>query len=145
MDLDVLRADQSLPAPTLARQAALRSGAHMFTAAHARFDSSLSGLCEDCRVPDTPEHRVCHCPRYQAARSRFPWLSARWSQLPACITHHLLVPENPFLASVRSYLVGLPGPLDFVQSCPPSVSGRQHLFTDGAGLYQGTTCVHGQW
>ena len=78
IDLDVLRADHHLPAPTLARQAALRSGAHMFTAAHARFDSSLSGLCEVCRVPDTPEHRVCHCPRYQTARSRFPWLSGRW-------------------------------------------------------------------
>ena len=41
IDQDVLQTDrQRLTAPTAARQAALQSGAHRFSAAHARFDSS---------------------------------------------------------------------------------------------------------
>ena len=131
LDPSLLQADVSgLSSLDAARYAAIRSGAFLFDHQQSRFDLAKTGNCELCDVPDDAEHRVCHCPKYQAAREPHAWVCAKWHVLPTCFTHHLLPPDNPYLPSLRRLLVGLPD-LSGVFACPGFGSGWQHLFTDG--------------
>ena len=135
LDACVLRHDAGcLSALDAARRAALQSGTFMFESAHARFDLTKSGLRPHCQLPDTREHRVCYCPRFAAARAPHQATCDRWSTLPVCLTHHLLVPANPHSRELRSLLHALPAAEECVFSTE-TVLGRQHLFTDGSGLY----------
>ena len=139
IDLNVVRADQSRLTPLqLSRQSALQAGALMFGHAKAKFDLSESGFCEICHEPDTKEHRVCHCPMFAQARRKAAWICDRWTSLPPCLTHHLLVPANAFGPALRAALSGLPAPYSLIWSTRV-LGDRQHLFTDGAGLFQGHT------
>ena len=138
LDVMLLQADAHRLSPVdLARVSALRSGAFVFGACHAKFDLTKSGLCVHCHVPDDHEHRVCHCPVYSAERAPFSWVCEIWHSLPKCLSHHLLPPENPFLTEIRACLQGL---ADWTcayasLSCSEDV---QHLFTDGS-------CIFADW
>ena len=117
----------------LAQLNALRSGAFLFDAAHSRYDVTLTGFCPDCNVEDTHEHRVCHCPRFQAERAGAEWVCQKWSALPVCTTHHLLAPASPFIPIVRQCLLECPDLSGNFASSDTS-PGIQHLFTDGSCL-----------
>ena len=136
IDLSLLRQDAgTLSSLDTARLSALRSGAFIFDHAHAKFDLSKTGLCACCAVPDTREHRVCHCPLYADVRAPFAWVCDEWHQLPPCLTHHLLPPVNPHLKALHSRLNALPDLSDaFVSTA--ATHGKQHLFTDGSCLMQ---------
>ena len=113
-----------------ARQAALQSGAFIFPAQHAKFDSSQSGLCPVCQVVDDHRHRVCDCPKFASARLGFPGVAEVWDSLPSSFTHHLLAPADPALAQLRGALHELPDTSGSFWSVCDSQE-RQHLFTDG--------------
>ena len=139
MDVNILRADNHRLGPLdQARQAALQSGAFLFEASQARFDTSKTGLCPQCAVPDDHFHRICHCPRFSQERASHDWVCAEWDRLPTSLTHHLLPPANPHGPALRRMLAALPSGLGVFLS-RDSVPGRQHLFTDGAGHNVGHT------
>ena len=132
IDPSLLQADVAgLSALDAARLAAVRSGAFLFDHMQSRFDLTKTGICEHCGVEDDPEHRVCHCPKFQEARSPHEWVCPRWHSLPKCMTHHLLPPDNPHLPAVRRLLQGL-GDFSGVFACSGFGTGWQHLFTDGS-------------
>ena len=123
-----------LSALDLGRVAAIQSGAFLFGQHHAKFDMSKSGLCSVCHVPDTVEHRICHCSQYAAARSEHAWVVDLWPALPLCMSHHLLPPRNPFLSDVAAHLHALPDSTASFHSLHVT-SGRQNLFSDGSCLW----------
>ncbi|CAE7562454.1 unnamed protein product [Symbiodinium microadriaticum] len=109
IDLSLIRADNNRLSPLdLARVSALRSGAFMFGACHAKYDASKDGLCPLCRVPDDHEHRVCKCPRFKDARGPYTWVCELWPTLPSCLRVHLLPPRNPHLPNLRHGLASVP-------------------------------------
>ena len=114
-----------------ARLYAIRCGAFLFGACHARYDCSQDGLCQRCRVPDTHKHRVCECPLFEAARAPHQSVCNRWDQLPTCLSHHLLPPANPHLAAFHACLLALPDQSGSFASLARS-DETQHLFCDGA-------------
>ena len=109
----------------------LQSGAFLFGHAHSKFDVMQSGLCAHCGVPDTHKHRVCECGCYAAARAPHQWACDQWDSLPSCLTHHLLVPANPFAPAFRATLHHQPD-LTACFASRPLTADRQHLFTDGS-------------
>ena len=135
LDRSLLHADMSRLGPLdQSRVAALRSGAFMFDACHARYDNSLDGLCHRCRVLDDHEHRARHCPRFAAAREPFQWVCDAWHALPCCLTHHLLPPSNPYLVKLRSCLLAQPDhSAQFASTA--CTGGSQHLFCDGSCFF----------
>ena len=135
IDRALLRhSEKGLPPLQLARLNALRSGAFLFDDAHSKFDLSLTGLCVQCGVADTPEHRICWCPRFQQARIGVEWVCQLWPELPSCTTHHLLAPSSPHVPLIQKGLQELP---DLSGNFASSVccAGFQHLFTDGSCIY----------
>ena len=114
-----------------ARLAALQSGAFITSKSHSKYDLTQSGKCELCVVDDTVEHRVCHCPRFEAARQPDSWVCDLWPTLPTCLTHHLLVAESPLLVQLRAALHALPSMVTKFGSVA-STTACQHLFTDGS-------------
>ena len=132
LDVALLSADASQHTPLdLARLCAIRSGAFLFGAQHAKYDLSQSGLCVMCHEPDTVEHRVCHCPCFASQRRQHIWVCQEWPSLPVSLRHHLLPARNPHLAQLRAELHALPDHTAVFYSGPTTRS-VQHLFTDGA-------------
>ena len=132
LDMGLLRADHArLSALDSARLCALRSGAFTCASQQAKFDLTKDGNCTVCGVPDTPEHQICHCPRFSSLRAPFQWVCDRWHDLPRCFTHHLLPPANPFLPALRRALQDL-GDCSGIFQTAPSAGTAQHLFTDGS-------------
>ena len=137
MEPALCRLDQQrLSALDKARLSAIQSGAFLFEAKHSRFDSTKTGLCPVCAVPDTVEHRLCTCSRYAAQHSTCRWALDLWQFLPVCLTHHLLSPTCPLYLELRRYLYGLSVP-DGFRAVPVDSSACQHLFTDGSGFSSG--------
>ena len=138
IDLSLIRADNNRLSPLdLARVSALRSGAFMFGACHAKYDASKDGLCPLCRVPDDHEHRVCKCPRFKDARGPYTWVCELWPTLPSCLRVHLLPPRNPHLPNLRHGLASVPDrSADFASL--KHTAGPQHLFSDGSCIL--STC-----
>ncbi|CAE7506880.1 aquIMA [Symbiodinium sp. CCMP2456] len=134
IDLSLLEADTGrFSALNQARLAALRSGAFMFGTSLSKFDATNDGLCPSCGIPDTPEHRVCHCPRFAAARCPYSWVCAEWPNLPECLRTHLLPPSNPHLPALHTQLSQLPDrSAQFASS--RCTDGPQHVFCDGSCL-----------
>ncbi|CAE7294281.1 unnamed protein product [Symbiodinium sp. CCMP2592] len=128
------RSEKGLTPLRLAQLNALRSGAFLFDAAHSKYDVTLTGFCALCQVEDTPEHRVCHCPRFCEARTGVEWVCQMWNDLPVCTTHHLLAPASPFLPEVRQCLLECPD-LSGNFASTATGPGIQHLFTDGSCIY----------
>ena len=122
-----------LSALDLGRVAAIQSGAFLLGHHHAKFDLSKSRLSSVCNVPDTIEHRICHCAQYAAARVEHAWVVDLWHALPLCLSHHLLPPRNPFLGEVAAYLYTLPDSTACFHSLHVT-SGRQNLFSDRSCL-----------
>ena len=115
----------------LSRLRALQSGAFLFRAEHAVHDRSLDGHCPTCLVPDTREHRICVCPRYNDCRKPDVNYAELWQQSPACLRCHLLPPANPHLDVLRAHLHALPDCSGAFASRQYG-DGRQHIFTDGS-------------
>ena len=113
------------------RLGSVRAGAFLFGAQHCKYDLTQDGLCEACGVPDTVQHRVCHCPCYTASRGDHAWVCEHWDRLPLALTHHLLPPANPHLPGLRRLLHDLDDSTGCFH-CAPSAHAMQHLFTDGA-------------
>ena len=122
---------QKLSALDMTRVHALQSGAFHTPASQAKFDNSQSGRCSLCHVADNVQHRVCQCPRFLDARQGSEWVVDTWSEMPTCLSHHLLPPAVPEVALVRTQLHGL---ADDTASfaCVPGTPEVHHLFTDGA-------------
>ena len=136
IDPSLLRQDVGgLTALDNARLSALRSGAFLFDAEHAKYDCTKTGLCPRCAVPDTRQHRVCECPDYGDIRAPRLWICQRWPHLPPCLTHHLLPPANPHLVQFRRLLNDLPDLSGSFFSTRVDL-GKQHLFTDGSCMMQ---------
>ena len=132
LDPALLRADIRAHSPLDAsRVAALRSGAFIFGAEQSRFDQSQTGLCPRCSQPDTAEHRVRFCPRFQSVRAQHQWVCDLWPSLPMALTHHLLPCANPALSELHMLLHSLED-LSGVFFCSGSGDAWFHLFTDGA-------------
>ncbi|CAE7233097.1 unnamed protein product, partial [Symbiodinium necroappetens] len=135
IDRALLRhSERGLPPLQLARLNALRSGAFLFDDAHSKFDLSITGMCVQCGVADTPEHRVCWCPRFQQARTGVEWVCRLWPDLPSCTTHHLLAPSSPHVPLIRKCLQATPD-LSGNFASSTCCAGFQHLFTDGSCIY----------
>ena len=127
IDPGLAQLDQNRLSPTdAARVAALQSGALMFGEAQARFDLTQSGLCPQCQVPDSKEHRVLHCPLFQEARAGHACVLARWDSLPPCLKLHLLPPVNTAAVELRALLHQSPDCSQHFLSEP--TDGVQHLF-----------------
>ncbi|CAE7342035.1 aquIMA [Symbiodinium sp. CCMP2592] len=92
------------------------------------------GLCPLCQVLDDHEHRVCHCPRFAAARLPFQWVCHCWATLPQCLRTHLLPPCNPHLLALRQELLKLPDRSAQFASLEHT-AGPQHIFSDGSCLH----------
>ena len=139
IDPDLLGMDRAKLGPIdLARQCALQSGSFVFGHSQSKFDPQQDGLCARCGVKDDARHRLCVCPLYAEERRPFQWVCNRWEALPDCLTHHLLVPGNPYGPAIRQCLHSLPDTcLDQVSL--ERVSGTQHLFTDGSCLHSGVS------
>ena len=116
------------------RIGSLRSGAHLSPAQQCKFDTSLTGNCPRCHVPDTSEHRVRFCPLFAPARAGHEAVCTQWASWPPCFTQHLLVPANPHAPRLQGLLYSLP---DLSSDFSPVVikAGTQDLFTDGSCFY----------
>ena len=138
IDVTLLDLDSGRLGPlNAARLGSVRAGAFLFGAAHSKYDNRLSGLCPDCSLPDTVDHRVRHCPRYAHLRAPVPWLFACWDELPTCLTHHLLPPANPHTPALRALLYEQPD-LSGQSFSDPALAEWQHVFTDGSCLFNET-------
>ena len=125
LDLDCLRLT-----PLNAACLAVRSGAFISPEQHAKFDCSKTGLCAQCGVADSVQHRLCVCPRFAAVRLGQPWIAQEWDTLPRCVTHHLLPPAEDSMRALRQYLhCERDNTAEFLSR--DVGSGRQHIFTDG--------------
>ncbi|CAE7902920.1 unnamed protein product [Symbiodinium necroappetens] len=132
LDPALLRADtKRMSALDVARYASVRAGAFLFGHQHSQFDLTQTGLCEHCQVPDTVEHRICHCPLNRELRDGYQWAVDRWGTLPKSLTHHLLPAANPFLPALRRCLHQIVDTTG-VFFCSGFGLGWQQLFTDGA-------------
>ena len=132
IDSALLQADSSrLSRQDASRLAAVRGGAFITGAQQCKFEKTQDGLCSVCRVPDTVEHKICHCLMHQHLRGKDAWVCAHWTSLPLSFSHHLLPPANPFLPELRRQLHALDDSVGQFH-CAPSAHAIQHLFTDGA-------------
>ena len=110
---------------------ALQSGAFVSGSEHAAHDRSRDGLCPQCQVPDTRQHRVCVCPRFEGCRPPGVDVVGMWEASPKCVRHHLLPSANPHLGAFKAYLHTLPdGTGNF--ACAAEDRARHHVFTDGS-------------
>ena len=132
LDSALLQADgKRLSALDTARYAAVRSGAFLFGHQHSHYDLTKSGLCAECQVPDTVEHRLRSCPNYIDLRQAHQATIDRWDEFPTSLTHHLLPSANPHLPALRALLHNAADTTG-VFFCSGFGDGWQHLFTDGA-------------
>ena len=137
LEPDLLQLDTArMSALDLARLRALQSGAFLFGSEHAVHDREQSGLCVECDLPDTRQHRICVCPKYAAYRPNGVNLPEAWEATASCVRNHLLPPANPHLGGFLSYLHHLPDCTGHL-SGSPSTNGRHYLFTDGSCLQWG--------
>ena len=135
LDVQLLRLDKAGMTPLdQARLAALQTGAFLTPASHSKFDNTLTGLCACCHVPDTISHGLRYCPKFQELRAPYASVLESWDQLPVCVTHHLLFPENPHYRDLRVRLQALPDQTAASRSLQ-SATGRQQLFTDGSCFF----------
>ena len=116
----------------VSRLGSVRAGAFLFGAQHCKFDLAQDGHCQSCGVPDTVQHRVCHCPGHTVA-----WVCEHWDRLPDALTHHLLPPANPHLPGLRRLLHNLDDSTGCFH-CAPTAHAMQHLFTDRACSFLAT-------
>ena len=119
-----------------ARVNALQSGCYIVDAQHCKYDTTKTGQCSLCGVPDTVEHSVKDCPRFLESRRGSERTLTEWSELPKSLTHHLLVSQNPWVSSLLYELESIP------KSVPEAVIdggfGEWHdIFTDGTRWFQG--------
>ena len=135
LDLSLAHLDAGRLSPVeKARVSALQSGCYIVDAQHCKYDTTKTGQCSLCGVPDTVEHRVKDCPRFLESRQGSENTLAEWAVLPKSPTHHLLVPQNPWVSQLLCELEGIP------TSVPEAVidGGEWHdIFTDGTRLFQG--------
>ena len=87
-----------------ARLSAIQAGSAYLPVQQSRFDNKRDPNCPRCRVPETVEHRLLYCPRFEAARADARLIPSQWEALPVSFTHHLLLPANPHLPELRQAL-----------------------------------------
>ena len=78
-----------------ARLNSLIEGAFITGQIQAKFDTSQTGLCACCQLPDTVEHRCTTCPGLHHVHVLHEYAVRQWPRLPRCLTHHLCLPRNP--------------------------------------------------
>ena len=62
-------------------------------------------MCAWCRVPDTREHKLTSCSKYDHVRGSFSALFQEWEVFPKCFQIHGIVPANPWLPLVWEALL----------------------------------------
>ena len=110
---------------------AVQDGSFRAPAHHARYDLTKSAQCPLCLVPEDYKHQVCDCPRYRTCRAEDQWVADMWDSLPTCVSHHLLVPRNPFFVNIKEqlhYTADSSGEFHL----EPDGAQLQHVFTDGS-------------
>ena len=137
VDLGIVHLDgDKLTALEYARVKALQTGCYIASAQHALYDVTKTGECTACRVPDTVEHKVRFCGKFQGCRPGCEATLAAWQDLPHALTHHLLMPQNPWVNVLFGQFsrISRPVPQSVVVG---SFSAWVDLFTDGTCLFQG--------
>ena len=137
IDLDLLRLDaKQISACDTARVQVLQSGASIANAQHAKYDHTKHAVCPVCDEPDTVEHKIRFCRKFTSCRQGYQGVLEQWDELPKCLSHHLLVPLNPFVHELAERLESLQPPQAFEV-------GNWHfqcwhdLFTDGTLMLSG--------
>ena len=136
-DLALARLDSKrLTAQENARVQAVQSGANISNQQHSRYDTTKAPLCSICGEPDTVEHKIRFCSRFEQRRSGAEKTLSQWDHWPACLTHHLLAPAY---VACRRLMVKL-------NELPPQMPTMTHdfgfsvwhdLFTDGTCAMEG--------
>ena len=101
------------------------------TVGMAKYDNLLSPTCRFCPELDTAEHRFLRCPAYAACRAAHPQACQLWADSPACLREHLLLPRNPHIQQLRTYLHQLPD-WQHTYTATSNITETVHLFTDGS-------------
>eukprot|EP00438_Fugacium_kawagutii_P028074 Skav223923 [mRNA] locus=scaffold2593:344072:357285:+ [translate_table: standard] len=107
----------------------VRDGSFYTQAFQRKWDSTLTGMCESCGVPDTKLHRFTACSRYDDLRRKYLELFEEWDTFPECFQHQGLVPGNPWELLVWEALIALPNTVDDFMFAPSGTTW--HVFTDG--------------
>ena len=137
LDLELAHLDAGkLSSVERSRVSALQSGCYIVDAQHCKYDSTKTGKCSLCGVLETVEHKIKDCPRYQDCRHGSEGTLAEWSELPKSLTHHLLVPQNPWVSELLQALQDIPKRVPEVV-VDGDFSEWHDLFTDGTKLFQG--------
>ena len=71
------------------------------------------------------------CPGLRYVRQHHVEAVQRWSELPECITHHLLAPRNPWMGALRRAFDAIATPESFLEELP-YVQSTVDLFSDGS-------------
>ena len=138
VDLELVHLDEDrLTALEYARVKALQMGSYIASAQHALHDATKTGECTACGVPDTVEHKVRFCGKFQSCRVGCEATLARWDDLPDCLTHHLLTPQNPWINQLYGLLMRIDRPFPKAVEVG-SFDTWTDIFTDGAKLFHGS-------
>ena len=132
--------DNRLQAVELARVRALQSGSNIANAQHCRYDLTKDEICAVCGVSDTVQHKVRFCAKYTDCRHGSSDVLDRWDDLPDCLTHHLLAPENPFATELQLHFTAIPTQIPG-QDFDDGFEHWRDLFTDGTRLFEGDLAV----
>lgn len=108
----------------------IRDGTMSTNSFKSKFDPSITALCGCGLDFDSVEHRALHCPRFASVRRAFADVVDMWHFLPPCVSHHGLMPENPYLQKFWALLEDLPRTFDWM--LPPVTGEVQYIFTDGS-------------
>ena len=137
VDLELAHLDAGrLSALETSRVQALQSGSNIANSQHCKYDATKSAVCDACGVLDTVRHKVCDCSKYAHCRAEHREVLEGWETWPQCMTHHLLVPANPYVPELLRGLSEL-------QPQMPTRAGNWHfqtwqdVFTDGTKLFEG--------
>ena len=123
--------EKRLTAVEQARVNALRDGSFICRDRLGRFDLQGGSHCELCHQEDSWDHRALECPALLPVRLRHPEVVRRWTQVPLCLSLHLMAPRVPLTTSIRRALCDLQDLTDDFQE-PPLEVEHYDLFSDGS-------------
>ena len=124
----------------LGRVNALREGAFLTNAAHAKYDLCKGSACGQCGELDTFEHRVLRCPAYDLQRAHHPDALGIWHTCTRALAEHLLPNRLETWVPWKSSLERMD---DFTHRFWFDASPNVHydLFTDGSVVEPAVPCL----
>ena len=101
-------------------------------AGFAKFNSSISPLCEVCKVPDTRKHRLIECPQFESTREGSKHV-LKWAEKQGTTTVNLAIVPLNIDPLIRLNKGALPGVFN---SVPKKSELKRIVFTDGSAFWQ---------